>query len=382
MRLRVLLPFLLGTSCGGHPSPVPDARPHVAFPDAAAPADAGPLTPSVDFTVANCPNLDPSVPSCTGTVPFTVQFTPVATPDISKFIWTFGDNTPPNEESVAPSHTYTTRGPFDVTLIGLGATSSAPPHMTHPGFIVALADKAGGPCQADLECAEGLQCICSSAKPCTTGPVNGMCTSPCDKSDDCPDGTLCTNLVTAIANSGGAEPWQTRICLAACQADADCRPGLRCRTLPAWPNGAASVHACFSDVPADLGAPCMDAHHVRRNDLCVTGLCADLGALGQCSRDCTSTVCPIGSDCAVFGDGRELCLVPCSAAFPCDQDPLLTCAAAGDSLLGYQLKAPAGPGTPYCAPMNCSNDTECGAAGLCRLDSGGGHCVARPKIGS
>jgi PKD repeat protein len=373
---RVLLSLLLLASCHSIPSPVVDAGPDSAPPDVALPADVGPLPLAVDFTVANCPRLDPSVPSCSGTAPFTVQFVPITTTTVSQYRWRFGDGTP-DDPSAAPSHTFSTPGPFDVTLWGFGSTGIVVT-KTHAGFIIVLADGIGAPCQTDQQCAPDLSCLCSAANPCTTGPIGGMCTSLCQKSD-CPVGAVCTNLATAAANSGHAEPWQSQLCLPSCSSDADCTAGLRCRPLPGWPNGTLWVHGCFADVPADLGGPCSDATGVRRNDLCVTGLCADLGALGLCSRNCTNALCPAGSDCAVFGDGRELCLVACSSSFLCDQDPLLACVAPGPSLLGFELTTPpsTGAGGAYCAPKPCASNTDCGAAGLCRADSGGGHCVAR-----
>ena len=376
MRWRVL--FLLLASCSGSPSPVVDAGPRWTPPDAAPPADVGPLPLAVDFTVKDCPQLDPNVPSCTGVAPFTVQFAPIATTAVSQYRWGFGDGTP-YDPSATPSHTFAARGSFDVTLWGFGAMGSVAT-KTHAGFIVVSGEEIGASCQTDPQCASNLYCLCSAANPCTTGPVGGMCTSLCQKSD-CPAGGVCTNLATAATSSGHPEPWQSQLCLPGCTSDADCTAGLHCRILPGWPSSTSWVRGCFTDVPADLGGPCRDAAGVLRNDLCVTGLCADLGALGLCSRDCASALCPVGSDCAIFGDGRELCLVRCSSNFSCDQDPLLTCVGPGSSLLGFQLSTQPSLGEEgqYCAPRPCAINTDCGAAGLCRADSGGGHCVARSE---
>jgi PKD repeat protein len=372
---RLLLPLLLLASCGGHSSAVADAAADAASPDTSPPADVKPLPLAVDFTVTGCPRLDSSKPSCTGTAPFTVQFTPVATTTISQYRWNFGDNTA-DDISATPLHTFDTRGLFTITLVVVSSTGGIA-IKTRADFIDVLPNGVGAPCQTDQQCAESLYCLCSAASPCTTGPLSGLCTSLCQK-DNCPVGSVCTNLATAAANSSRGDPWETQLCLPACDSDADCGAGLRCRTLPAWPNGTSLVHGCFADIPADLGGPCLDSAGIRRNDLCVTGLCADLGALGLCSRDCSAALCPTGSDCAVFGDGRELCLVPCTSS-PCDADPLLTCTASGPSLLGYHLKTPplGGQGGAYCAPKPCGSNSDCGTAGLCRQDSGGGHCVAR-----
>jgi PKD repeat protein len=372
---RRFLPLLLLASCGGRSSAVVDAAADGAPPDASPPADGRPLPLTVDFTVAGCPRLDSTKLSCTGTAPFTVQFAPVATTSISQYRWNFGDNTA-DEISATPSHKFDMPGSFAVTLVVVSSTGGIAA-KTRADFIVVLPDGLGTPCQADQQCTKNLFCLCSSASPCNTGPLNGMCTSSCQK-DDCPVGSVCTNLATASANSSRGEPWQTQLCLPACDSDTDCTAGLRCRALPAWPNGTSWVHGCFADVPADLGGPCLDSTGARRSDLCVTGLCADLGALGLCSRDCSSALCPAGSDCAMFGDGRDLCLVPCTSS-SCDTDPLLTCTPPGPSLLGYHLKTPplGGQGGAYCAPKPCGSNSDCGTAGLCRQDSGGGHCVAR-----
>jgi PKD repeat protein len=344
----------------------------------APPADTDPPPLAVDFTVNDCPQFDPAVPSCSGTAPFTVQFVPIATTTIRQYRWHFSDGTSDNP-SPAPSHTFSTPGAYDITVWGFGSTGSVA-SKTRTGFIIALANGMGAPCQIDQQCAPDLYCLCSAANPCPSGPQSGICSSLCQKSD-CPVGGVCANLATAAANSGRAEPWQSQVCLPVCTSDEDCTAGLHCRTLPGWPNGTLWIRGCFADVPADLGAPCLDATGVHRNDLCVTGLCADLGALGVCSRNCASTPCPTGSDCAVFGDGRDLCLVPCSSTFLCDRDPLLTCVAPGPSLLGFELSPPpsTGGGGAYCAPKPCASNTDCGAAGLCREASGGGHCVTRSQ---
>ena len=375
---RVLLPVILLASCHGRPLPEVDAGPDSAPPDLAPPADVGPPPPEVDFTVKDCLQFDPAVPSCTGTAPFAVQFVPITTTTFSQYRWQFSDGTS-DDPSVTPSHTFAEPGLYDVTLWAFGSMGSKAT-KTHTGFIIVLANEMGAPCQADQQCATNLHCFCSAASPCTTGPLGGMCTSSCQKSD-CPVGNVCANLATAATNSGHADPWETQLCLPGCKSDADCTGGLHCRMLPGWPSGASWVHGCFADVPADLGGPCLDATGVRRNDLCVTGLCSDLGALGLCSHDCTSDLCPVGSDCTVFGDGRELCLVRCSSSFLCDQDPLLACVAPGASLLGFQLIVQPSLGGEglYCAPKPCTGNTDCDPAGLCRQDSGGGHCIARSQ---
>jgi PKD repeat protein len=374
---RCVFFLLLLAACSGQGPLAVDARPNNPSPDAAPRPDTGPLSVTVDFTVANCPQVDSILPSCSGTAPFTVQFVPITTPNVSTYVWNFGDGTG-DDTSSAPLHTFYFPGSFSV-MLGSQGEQGEWVSRTRSGFINVSPPAMGGPCQDDLQCDLNLFCLCSNADRCTTGPLTGMCTSSC-KMTVCPKKQVCANLAST-PTSDNAEPWQAQICLPECGSDGDCRPGLKCRTLPAWPNSLSWVHGCFTDEPADLGGSCMDAAGSHRNDLCVSGLCANLGALGLCSRDCSNALCAVGSDCAVFGDGRELCLVPCSASFPCDQDPLLTCVAPGFSPLGYQLKnlPSRATGTAFCAPKPCSSNTDCGAAGLCNLGSAGGHCVARPR---
>jgi hypothetical protein len=369
MHRRVLLLLCLG-ACNSAARPAADAG-WDRFPrDTRLPTDSAPAIPTVDFAVANCPNLDVQKGACQGTAPFTIQFMAIASSGITDFQWNFGDGT--LVFGSAPSHTFESPGTYDITLSGLGP--SAMVSTKRDGVIKVLPNPAGSPCLRDEQCASST-CLCSTAKPCGRGPVNGLCSSFCQKAS-CPDDQVCVNLVTS-ASTARAEPWQTQVCLPACEGDRDCSPGSTCRSLPAWPNAATRVKGCFVDVPAEMGRSCVDQTNGLRNDLCLSGLCADLGALGLCSRDCSSDSCPAGSECAFFGDGRALCLLPCSPTFNCDADPLLSCVPPGPSQVGFRIPSPSNTGSVYCAPKPCTANSDCGASGICVQVSGGGHCVSR-----
>src|SRR5262249_37565832 len=105
---------------------------------------------------------------------------------------------------------------------------------------------------------------------------------------------------------------------------------------------------------------------------CVSGSCADLGALGLCTVSCgPNDPCPTSSACAQLGDGRALCLRACAAATDCTRDPLLACQApGGGGALGFSV-ADGARGATYCAPRPCSKDIDCAPAGVCSA----GHCV-------
>jgi PKD repeat protein len=369
MNWRVL-PFLILGACSSAARPAVDAGWDSLPRDARLPGDTEPPTPAVDFTVANCPETDVQKGSCKGTAPFTIQFIPVASSGITRFLWDFGDAGSADVE--APWHTFDSPGTFDITLRGVVATGLV--MKSRPAFIEVVPSPEGSPCLRDEQC-DSKTCLCSTAKPCSHGPVNGLCSSLC-QTGSCPDDQVCVNLVTTASNAR-AEPWQTQVCLPSCERDTDCPAGLICRPLPAWPNAATRVKGCFVDVPRELGSSCVDSANRLRNDLCLSGLCANLGALGLCSRDCSSEPCPTGSECALFGDGRSLCLLPCSSTIRCDADPLLSCVAAGPSLLGFKIQSAGNSGAVYCAPKPCVANTDCGAVGVCQQASGGGHCVSR-----
>ncbi len=374
MNRRVVALLLLG-ACSSAERSALDAGWDASRRDTRQSGDTAPPTFMVDFTVANCPNMDVQKGTCTGSAPLTIQFVAVASSGITQFLWKFDDGGPP-ADGQAPWHTFELPGTYSVTLSGVVPTGEGQiPTNTRAGFIEVVPSPDGASCRHDLQCASGT-CLCSADKPCGYGPVGGLCSSLCQKAS-CSEDQVCVNLVTA-ASTVRSEPWQTQVCLHACERDQDCQAGLICRSLPAWPNAATKVKGCFVEAPAEMGSSCVDSSNGLRSDLCLSGLCADLGALGLCSRDCSSEPCPAGSECAVFGDGRELCLLPCSSTFKCDADPLLSCVAAGPSQLGFRIQSPIVNGSVYCAPKPCTTHADCGASGVCLQSSGeDGNCASR-----
>jgi PKD repeat protein len=337
------------------------------------------LSLAVDFTVEGCPSMDSQTPSCSGKVPLTLVFVPLATTTVTKFLWDFGDSTPIDLDTT-PSHTYSAPGSYTVKVVAAGVSGGVVTKV-HAQFVVVEPRGVGDPCTSDPQCDGSLFCLCAASAPCAAGLTLGMCTSSCQVRP-CGDTQVCAGLLTALPPSGGAAPWQAALCLLECSTDADCAANLRCRTLPPGPTASAWVHGCFADVPGDVGDPCTDVAGSRRDDLCTTGFCAALGSKGMCSMDCTVASCPPGSDCAVLGDGRRLCLRPCIGTFNCLADPLLICAIPGPGALGYNLVNPTNPNSAstYCAPKPCVldvSDKSCTPTGICAAESGNGHCVAQ-----
>jgi PKD repeat protein len=360
---------LLLASCRNGAMLPPDAAAMVRPPDAAPLIDAT-ITPlAVDFTASACPEFQEG-PRCTGRAPLTLEFVPLATASVTRFLWTFGDGTA-RSSARAPAHTYAFPGVYDVLLVGSGTAGSA--QQFRPGFVVVTANQVGEPCDVDQQCESRLRCVCGSEVKCAAAFARGLCATSCAGAD-CRAGEICADLSLAMSPTG--EPWQQPLCLRGCQSDGDCSPGLRCRDVPALDPPGSWMRACFPGVPAGPGQSCRSASGQLRNDACITGQCADLGANGLCSVDCNGMPCPPGSSCADMTDGRHVCLQRCAPEVPCDRDPLLACTPPNQGPLGFAVMGTVA-GTTYCAPKICTNHEDCGAAGTCHDDLNGAHCVRK-----
>jgi len=374
--MKCILAITLTTlACSKATLPTRDAGADRPAPDTAPPASDVAISLAVDFSVENCPAFDAQAMTCTGSAPLSVRFAPLATTTVTQYFWDFGDATPFDGE-LAPNHVYTTPGVYSVSVVATGVGGGVVTKV-HSDLIIVQANLIGDACDATAQCDQSLYCLCPANAPCSTGPTHGLCAASCE-TGVCGDGGVCAKLLTAAPPSGKASDWQGSMCLRECEKDTDCEVGLRCRTLPPGRLGSAWIHGCFASVPGDVGDPCRDAEGNLRDDLCASGLCADLGANGLCSANCGTASCPPGSDCAVLGDGRRLCLRPCTN-FACSQDPLLTCITPNTGDLGYQLASPASPSAAsvYCAPIRCLEDKPCLPAGSCQSVTGPGHCVRR-----
>src|SRR5262249_20048159 len=85
------------------------------------------------------------------------------------------------------------------------------------------------------------------------------------------------------ASAGGPTGFHGAVGLAACKLALDCPTGLACRELAgAGPDGTRWTHACFPRALGDVGDPCRDPDGTLAGAACVSGTCADLGALGVC----------------------------------------------------------------------------------------------------
>jgi hypothetical protein len=327
---------------------------------------------TVNLTVRDCPSFDPTKPQCTGPAPLTVSFIPITTGTVVQYFWDFGDNV--RSRDPYPTHTYNQPGVYDVTLFGFAGPMMSQKRMTT--FINVTANPLGAACELETQCQSGLTCLCG-ANQCTTAFASGVCTQKCAGAT-CPASGLCANLTLGKPPmTPDSEPWRDLVCLRRCGKDADCAAGLRCRLVPVAGSPQTWEKACFYGFPGDLGAACRSAGGIPQNQLCLSGMCADLGALGACSADCSGGTCPDGTTCAVFNDQRRLCLKLCPTEAACRDDPLLSCTVSGGK---GPLAFTAPPGTQLCAPEPCSSDTVCAPSGICLGEPGASHCARRAAV--
>jgi hypothetical protein len=344
------------------------------------PVDVPPEVPTapatVDFTVIDCPMFDGTIPQCRGPAPLTVSFAPITTGNVSRLLWDFGDQSTSSEAT--PTHTYALPDSYDVVVLGAPGVSSPP----RKGFIEVTTNPLGGSCDITPQCETGMTCLCGQAAQCPSAFARGVCTLSCP-TGACPEGAVCADLGRGLPPPT-AQTWRAQQCLRACTGDTDCARGQHCRYVPVA-GGARWQTACFFDFPSEPGAPCRGPTGAAQNDVCMSGLCADLGARGLCSADCTTTPCPTGTACAQFADGRRLCLRQCEGASGCNEDPLLACVSqGGPGPLAFTLvNGMAPPGADamppsYCAPRPCTSDAICAPSGIC-MGAPAGHCVLPPR---
>ena len=351
----------------------PDGGPDAPFvPDAAG--DLRSSVQAVDFTIGGCAHFEPGTPTCRGPAPLTVSFIPISSGNVSRLLWDFGDLSAPSSEPL-PSHTYPLPGAYSVTLTG----APGQVYKRHDDVVVVTPNAFGDSCDVESQCDTGLECLCGMGAPCPAAFARGVCARRCGD-EACPDGGFCADLALGtVPGSADDNPWRDRHCLRRCALGSDCPAGQRCRLVPTAGVPGRWEKACFYGFPAELGASCRGAGGATQNNLCLGGLCADLGALGMCSADCSNPAvpCPEGTGCAAFADGRRLCLRGCSDGNACTDDPLLTCTAPGNpGPLGFTL-AGAAPGATFCAPRGCTSDVVCGPSGTCRGAPAAGQCVRR-----
>jgi len=230
-----------------------DGGPDAGSGDAATSDAPGAL--ALDFAATGCGRADAGAPGadggaapCMGAAPLTLTFTPVSSAALTRFRWTFGDDSPPSSERT-PTHTYVLPGLYDVGVVAAGDNVGSV-SRTRPGFVAVAANAAGSPCDVDAQCATGLFCLCGESAPCGDGFPHGICTSAC-AAGACGGGAACarvdlpprTGAVDAGAGSGdaGAVPLSTDVDA----ADA--------------PASDVPVDAPVDDAPSDV-APDAPAH--------------------------------------------------------------------------------------------------------------------------
>jgi hypothetical protein len=324
--------------------------------------DGGLVPLTLDIAVTGCASFDVASVACSGVAPLTVTFSPIGSPVLTSFLWTFGDGSPTSSDR-APMHTYTLPGSYNVEVTGNGTTGNAMSQLTQMrrSLIVVQPVATGGACDVDGQCSDGLHCLCQPGTGCGAAFLRGFCSTSC-RTGFCGAGAACADYAPGTIPDGGttgadaAEAADAAViaplCLASCQTDADCPGGFACQSFPAGGSTSGWAHGCLPlGVVGDLGAPCRNANGALDDARCSTASCADLGQLGVCSGLCDIThACPSGAGCAELGDGRQLCLSTCSTIQPCSGDPGLSCGTAGADAAAAFTIIGGNAGATYCAP--------------------------------
>jgi hypothetical protein len=324
----------------------------------------GPSPLTIDIAVTGCASYDPSTATCRGSAPLTLSFTPVGSPELTQFRWSFGDGTPTTTER-APTHTFAHPDTYEVTLKG-GSDELGSIMPPRPLEVIVGRLPLGSACNVDAQCESGLACLCAPGSGCSPAFVHGICSTTCG-TGACGANAVCAALpIGPPSDAGGHTP----LCTASCAGDpAVCAPGLVCQTFALPGTGVSGwTHGCLPlGAAVDLGGSCRDADDALADAACTTGFCANVGALGVCSAACDSGhPCPGQATCTVLADGRRLCLLTCAANSECEHDPLLGCVAAQTPGAGATVTA--------CAPRSCTGDDVCLPSGRCGPD---GFCIRK-----
>jgi hypothetical protein len=332
----------------------------------------GPSAFTLDIVVTGCASYDADKRLCAGQPPLALSFAAVGSPQLTQFLWKFGDGTP-NSTERAPLHTYAHPDTYVVFLTGSAGYPGSVP--ASPLTIAVQPVAAGAPCDIDDQCADSLTCVCAPGSGCAAAFIRGICSTPCD-STPCATGATCADVTLGgPTDAGPAAP----LCLAACdpKAPSPCAAGFVCQTLPAGSIATVArwTSACLPlGLATDLGGSCRNADDVLSDAACATGSCADLGALGVCSAVCSdASPCPAEASCTPVSGGTiggtRLCLRRCQGDADCARDPLLACIA-------QPAPDDASPPISVCAARPCASDATCEPSGHC---GGNGICVRGPR---
>lgn len=174
----------------------------------------------------------------------------------------------------------------------------------------------GKPCTDDSECVGGT---CYSEH--DYGYQGGFCTTDCSEDARLNFETDTSCGPNARCQIGG---WNERVCMPACEENADCREGYRCAPF----RKGSNVGVCYagSDAvppplpPRDLGHACTKDDDC--DQICMTEAAYALPG-GSCSAECFQTSdCGSNAACAVFGEGAgeiSRCIAHCAANADCNQ---------------------------------------------------------------
>ena len=181
-RTAVAFFLVAGIACSENGAPRPDGSPD------GSKLDVG-TTLALVISVSGCAaydaagNCNPNAaaaPCCTGRPPLALSFAPLGSQELTRFQWEFGDGTATSAER-APTHTYAHPGRYEVNLkAGASGNSSTVSSETLNVVVEPLTE--GLPCDVDVQCGDGLSCLCTPGSGCASAFRRGICSADCDSS--------------------------------------------------------------------------------------------------------------------------------------------------------------------------------------------------------
>lgn len=228
--------------------------------------------------------------------------------------------------------------------------------------------RIGEACASQTDCARILVGSARVSGICATRPLSGFdtdpfCTTPCCKSDQCPDGFFCDHGPAAgrycvpFGKDTRDPPSGNKVAGATCSASSECATGLCAALEASQPAEKVCIDTCCRDLDCGNGLVCG-----FREGPPLQWVCRPPRGEADPSESCIDL-----DDCvhgACFGDSPAFCSISCCSNASCAEVGLSRCVSASmdGSTSSVNLCAQNEAGGNADAP--CINDADC-QSGIC-----------------
>lgn len=232
----------------------------------------------------------------------------------------------------------------------------------------------GERCASQIACEDGLRCV--------YGESEGTCEVPKATGLSCESAAQCASEICLEQDDGGA--CSSGLPGSACTESTECEPTSHCvdRVCTIAALGTPCYEDCSDDsvcvwegnptcLPrADRGGACRGSEQCPPDNLCMDGTCGRYLALGEaCGAPGVPDVCPMGTSCA---------------GGSCQRLPTIGEACTGDCAVGAcqnGICEPLVEGSPCDDASVPGGGDPCGAGLECGGSYTDGRCESRPSIG-